>query len=217
GAADLVATPTSPRRSPPVTMSTDHTSALVHALGTGFNGQVITPDDDTYDQARTVYPGTIDRRPAVIARPSDATQVARVIAAAKETGIPLAVRGGGHSNAGHGVCDGGLVLDLSAMKAIDIDVEGRTAWASAGLTAGEYTTAVGAHGLVTGFGDAGSVGLGGITLGGGIGFLVRKHGLTVDDLLAAELVTADGEILHVDAGHHPDLFWAIRGGGGNFG
>ncbi|HLU75367.1 MAG TPA: FAD-binding oxidoreductase [Nonomuraea sp.] len=198
-------------------MSTDHTSALVHALGTGFNGQVITPDDDTYDQARTVYPGTIDRRPAVIARPSDATQVARVIAAAKETGIPLAVRGGGHSNAGHGVCDGGLVLDLSAMKAIDIDVEGRTAWASAGLTAGEYTTAVGAHGLVTGFGDAGSVGLGGITLGGGIGFLVRKHGLTVDDLLAAELVTADGEILHVDAGHHPDLFWAIRGGGGNFG
>src|SRR5690606_17359921 len=159
GAADLVATPTSPRRSPHVTLSTDHTSALVDALGTGFNGQVITPNDDTYDQARTVYPGTIDRRPAVIARPSDATQVARVIAAAKETGIPLAVRGGGHSNAGHGVCDGGLVLDLSAMKAIDIDVEGRTAWASAGLTAREYTTDSGGHGPGNRLGHAGPVGV----------------------------------------------------------
>ena len=103
------------------------------------------------------------------------------------------------------------------MKGLVIDVDGRTAWAEAGLTAGEYTNAAGEHGLATGFGDTGSVGLGGITLGGGVGYLVRKFGLTIDDLLAAEIVTADGQVLQVDADHHPDLFWAIRGGGGNFG
>src|SRR6185503_17999709 len=103
------------------------------------------------------------------------------------------------------------------MKGLDIDVDGRTAWADAGLTAGEFTTAVGAHGLATGFGDTGSVGLGGITLGGGVGYLSRKHGLTIDSLLAADVVTADGEMLRVDEQSHPDLFWAIRGGGGNFG
>jgi FAD/FMN-containing dehydrogenase len=115
------------------------------------------------------------------------------------------------------VTEGGIVLDLSDMKALEIDVEGRTAWADAGLTAAEYTTATAAHGLATGFGDTGSVGLGGITLGGGVGLLVRKHGLTTDSLLAAEVVTADGRILQVDEESHPDLFWAIRGGGGNFG
>jgi hypothetical protein len=109
------------------------------------------------------------------------------------------------------------VLDLSDMKRFEIDVERRTAWAEAGLTAGEYTAAAAAHGLATGFGDTGSVGIGGITLGGGVGYLVRKHGLTIDDLQAAEIVTADGELLYVDAGMHPDLYWAIRGGGGNFG
>ncbi|WP_018466788.1 FAD-binding oxidoreductase [Calidithermus timidus] len=109
------------------------------------------------------------------------------------------------------------MLDLRDMKALDVDVEARTAWAEAGLTAGEYTEATGAHGLATGFGDTGSVGIGGITLGGGIGYLVRKHGLTVDSLLAAEVVTADGQLLYADEEHHPDLFWALRGGGGNFG
>ncbi|WP_329093740.1 FAD-binding oxidoreductase [Streptosporangium sp. NBC_01469] len=198
-------------------MSIDRTTALVRALRREFDGRVIAPDDSGYDEARAVvYGGTADRRPVAVLRPANAAQVARVIAVARETGLPLAVRGGGHSNAGHGVCDG-LVLDLSAMKGIDIDVEGRTAWAETGLTCGEYTAAVGAHGLVTGFGDTASVGIGGITLGGGIGYLVRKHGLTVDDLLAAEIVTADGAILHVDEDRHPDLFWAIRGGGGNFG
>jgi FAD/FMN-containing dehydrogenase len=131
--------------------------------------------------------------------------------------VELAVRGGGHSLAGHSVSEGGIVLDLSAMKNVDIDVEGRTAWADGGLTAGEYTEAAGEYGLATGFGDTASVGIGGLTLGGGIGFLVRKYGLTIDDLLAAEIVTADGELLRVDAKSHPDLFWAIRGGGGNFG
>jgi FAD/FMN-containing dehydrogenase len=127
------------------------------------------------------------------------------------------VRSGGHSGAGHGVTEGGIVIDLSDMKALDIDPRRRTAWAETGLTAGEYTTAATRHGLVTGFGDTGSVGLGGITLGGGVGFLVRKHGLTIDDLLAAEVVTADGDLLYTDHETHPDLFWAIRGGGGNFG
>ena len=131
--------------------------------------------------------------------------------------MELAIRSGGHSLAGHGVSDGGIVLDLSAMRALQIDAEGRTAWAQTGLTAGEYTAAAGAYGLATGFGDTGSVGIGGLTLGGGIGFLVRKYGLTIDSLLAADIVTADGQLLRADAETHPDLFWAIRGGGGNFG
>jgi FAD/FMN-containing dehydrogenase len=182
-----------------------------------FTGRVIGPGDDGYDDARSVFYGGFDKRPAVIIRPADATEVGRVISLARDTDLELAVRSGGHSGAGHSVTEGGIVLDLSDMKALDIDVDGRTAWADAGLTAAEYTTATGAHGLATGFGDAGSVGLGGITLGGGVGFLARKHGLTIDSLLAAEVVTADGQILHVDEQSHPDLFWAIRGGGGNFG
>jgi FAD/FMN-containing dehydrogenase len=149
--------------------------------------------------------------------PVDANEVSSVVSLARETGLELAVRSGGHSLAGHGVSEGGIVLDLSALKALQIDVEGRTAWAQTGLTAAEYTTAAGAQGLATGFGDTGSVGIGGLTLGGGVGFLVRKYGLTIDDVLAAELVTADGEQLYVDAESHPELFWAIRGGGGNFG
>jgi FAD/FMN-containing dehydrogenase len=136
---------------------------------------------------------------------------------ARDSGLELAVRSGGHSPAGHSTTQGGIVLDLGAMKALDIDPDGRTAWAQPGLTAGEYTTAAAAHGLATGFGDTGSVGIGGITLAGGVGYLVREHGLTIDDLLAAELVTADGQRLRADAETHPELFWAIRGGGGNFG
>jgi FAD/FMN-containing dehydrogenase len=182
-----------------------------------ITGQIILPEDPGYDQARTVFSGAIDRRPAIIVRVADAADVARVIALARETGMELAVRGGGHSPAGHGVSEGGIVLDLSAMRALEIDAERRTAWAETGLTSGEYTAAAGVHGLATGFGDTGSVGIGGVTLGGGIGFLVRKHGLTIDQLLAADVVTADGELLRVDAENHPDLFWALRGGGGNFG
>ena len=165
----------------------------------------------------TVFYGGIDRRPAVIVRPTDASDVSQVVSLARETGLELAVRSGGHSLAGHSTTDGGIVLDLADMNALEIDPEQRTAWAQTGLTAGAYTTAAGAYGLATGFGDTGSVGIGGITLGGGIGYLVRKHGLTIDSLLAAELVTADGQLLHVDDQTHPELFWAIRGGGGNFG
>jgi FAD/FMN-containing dehydrogenase len=180
-------------------------------------GRVIGPDDSDYDQARTLFYGGFDRRPAVIVRVTYPDDVARVVELAAETGLDLAVRSGGHSVAGHSVVDGGIVLDLSGMKELEIDPNGRTAWAETGLTAGEYSVAAGAHGLVTGFGDTGSVGIGGITLGGGVGYLARKHGLTIDDLLAADVVTADGRLLRTDADHHPDLFWAIRGGGGNFG
>jgi FAD/FMN-containing dehydrogenase len=193
------------------------TGLSIPQLRTMFNGQVIASGDSDYDQARTVFYGGIDRRPAVIIRVKDADEVARVVSLARETGLPLAVRSGGHSVAGHCVADGGIVLDLSELRDLQIDVERKTAWAEAGLTAGEYTTAAGAHGLATGFGDTGSVGIGGLTLGGGVGYLVRKYGLTIDDLLAAVVVTAEGQMLHVDADTHPDLFWAIRGGGGNFG
>jgi FAD/FMN-containing dehydrogenase len=182
----------------------------------GLNGRVIAPDDPLYDEARKVFYG-IDRRPAMIVRVRDAGDVSQVVGLARETGLELAVRGGGHSFAGHSVSDWGIVLDLAEMRGLEIDAERRTAWAETGLTAVDYTTATGAHGLATGFGDAGSVGIGGITLGGGVGFLLRKHGLTIDSLLAAEVVTADGELRRVDADNDPELFWAIRGGGGNFG
>jgi FAD/FMN-containing dehydrogenase len=197
--------------------TTDSTIISIPELRDTFNGRVVTPGDPDYDQARTVFVGGIDRRPAVIVKAADTSDVARVVSLARETGLELAVRSGGHSTAGHSTTEGGILLDLSAMTALDIDVDRHTAWAQTGLTAGQYTTAAGAYGLATGFGDTGSVGLGGISLGGGIGYLVRKHGLTIDDLLAAELVTADGRLLRTDAETHPDLFWAIRGGGGNFG
>jgi FAD/FMN-containing dehydrogenase len=186
-------------------------------LAAAVDGRIITPGDAAYDRARTVFYGGFDRRPAVIVRPTDASDVSQVVSLARETGLELAVRSGGHSVAGHSTTDGGIVLDLADMTALEIDPEQRTAWAQTGLTAGEYTTAAAAYGLATGFGDTGSVGIGGITLGGGIGYLVRKHGLTIDDLLAAEVVTADGQLLQVDDRSHPDLFWALRGGGGNFG
>ena len=198
-------------------MTVVHQNSIVSDLRSVLRGRVITPDDAGYDAARTVFYGGFDRRPAAIARVADAADVARVIELARESGLELAVRGGGHSVAGHSVSEGGIVLDLGDMKGLEIDPERRVAWAEAGLTAGEYTEAAAAHGLATGFGDTGSVGIGGITLGGGIGYLVRKYGLTIDSLLAAEIVTADGRLLRVDAERHPDLFWAIRGGGGNFG
>jgi FAD/FMN-containing dehydrogenase len=183
----------------------------------GLKGRVIGPNDPAYDQARTIFLGGYDPRPALIARPLDTSDVARVIAYARERELPFSVRSGGHSGAAHSTNDGGIVLDLRDMKALEVDDASRTAWAETGLSAGEYSTTVGAHGLATGFGDTGSVGIGGITLAGGIGYLVRKHGMTIDSVLAAHVVTASGETLHVNAQSHPDLFWAIRGGGGNFG
>ena len=183
----------------------------------GIDGRVIAPDDREYDDARTLYYGGFDKRPAAIVRVADGADVRRVVLMARDGGYELAVRSGGHSLAGHGGTDGGIVLDLCAMSRIEIDPDSRTAWVEAGATALQVTEAAASHGLTIGFGDSGSVGVSGITLGGGIGFLVRKFGLTIDSLLAAEIVTADGRLLHADADRHPDLFWAIRGGGGNFG
>ena len=182
-----------------------------------LTGRVLTPGDSDYDTARTIAPGGYDRRPAVIAQVADAADVSRVIGAARESGLPLAVKSGGHSPAAHGLVDDGIVIDVSRMKGLEFDLDEGAAWAETGLTAGEYTAAAGEHGVATGFGDAGAVGVGGITLSGGVGFLVRKYGLTIDQLLAAEVVTADGEVRHVDEESDPDLFWALRGGGGNFG
>ena len=185
-------------------------------LGIDIAGRMITPGDDDYDAARQVVL-PVDARPAAIVRVAGADDVAKVIAYARETDTELAVRCGGHSGAGHSTTDGGVVIDLRDLKRLDIDAEARTAWADAGLTAGEVTTALAEHGLAVGFGDTGSVGIGGITLGGGVGYLVRREGLTIDNLLAAEIVTSDGTVRTVDAEHEPDLFWAVRGGGGNFG
>jgi hypothetical protein len=189
----------------------------ISSLRAELSGRVIAPQDDGYDEARTIFMAGFDDRPALIARPTNAAEVARVVSLARETGLPLAVRSGGHSGAGHSTTDGGIVLDVRGLKSLEIDAGTRTAWAETGLTAAEYSRAAGEHGLATGFGDTGSVGLGGITLSGGIGYLTRKHGLTIDNVLAAELVTADGDVLKVDESSNPDLFWAIRGGGGNFG
>jgi FAD/FMN-containing dehydrogenase len=152
-----------------------------------------------------------------VIRVADAKDVAAVIHVAVDGGLPLAVRSGGHSPAGHSLVEGGLVIDVSGLKTIDLDLENLAVWAGAGLTAGEYTAALAEHGLVTGFGDTASVGISGLTLGGGLGYLSRKHGLSIDSLLAAEVVIADGQVLRVDEDHYPDLFWALRGGGGNFG
>src|SRR5215207_331798 len=198
-------------------MTTAPDVATIDQLRADLDGRVIAPGDTGYDQARTVFYGGFDRRPAVIVRPADAAQVARVVSIARESGLELAVRSGGHSLAAHSVVDGGIVLDLHGLRGLEIDPQQRVAWAQTGLTAGEYTTLAAEHGLATGFGDTASVGIGGLTLGGGVGYLSRAYGLTIDDLLAAEIVTTDGEIVEVDADTDPDLFWAIRGGGGNFG
>jgi FAD/FMN-containing dehydrogenase len=187
------------------------------ALRARVHGRVLAPGDEGYDAARVVALGGIDRHPAVIVRVADTDDVREVLAFARATGLDLAVRAGGHSAAAHSVNEGGIVLDVRDLTGLEIDTDGLTAWAGAGLSAGAYTTAVGEHGLVTGFGDTGSVGISGITLGGGVGYLTRKHGLTIDMLEGAEIVTADGAVHVVDADHEPDLFWGIRGGAGNLG
>ncbi|MHC1783805.1 MAG: FAD-binding oxidoreductase [Anaerolineaceae bacterium] len=197
--------------------SGENRNLSIEQLRACLKGRVISPEDTDFDALRTVFAGGIDRRPAVITRPANTEDVVKIVMLAKETGLELAVRGGGHSSAGHGVTAGGIVLDLRDMRAIQIDENRRTAWAESGLTAGEFTSKANEYGLAAGFGDTASVGIGGITLGGGVGYLSRKYGLTIDNLLAAEIVTADGKVLQVDEKSHPDLFWAIRGGGGNFG
>ena len=199
------------------TQDTPPTRLPAEALRRSISGRVIEPGDPDYDAARQVQNAVFDRHPALIVRVASAEDVARTIAFARDAGFRLSVRGGGHGFGGRAVVDGAVVIDFREMRGIQVDPERRLAWAEAGLTAGEYTAAAAVHGLATPFGDTASVGIAGITLGGGIGYLTRKHGLTIDSLVSVELVTADGEVVIVDEASHPDLFWAIRGGGGNFG
>ncbi|HEY9010606.1 MAG TPA: FAD-binding oxidoreductase [Devosia sp.] len=186
-------------------------------LKSRISGRLVLPADTDYDKLRQVIYGGIDKHPAAIALVKTAADVADAVNYARDHGLELAVRSGGHSIAGYSLSEGGLVIDMREMNKIELDVPARTAWAEAGATAGQFTKAAEPHGLVVGFGDTGSVGLGGLVTGGGVGYLVRKLGLTIDSLLAAEVVTADGQLHKVDASNESDLFWAIRGGGGNFG
>jgi FAD/FMN-containing dehydrogenase len=183
----------------------------------GFRGDLITPDHPDYDDARAVWNGTVDRRPRLIARCSGTTDVVTAVRFARDRDLEIAVRGGGHNVAGTAVCDDGIVIDLSAMRAVSVDPVDSTALVQGGALWGDVDHQTQAHGLATTGGIVSHTGVGGLSLGGGIGWLMRKHGLTVDNLVEAEMVTADGEIARASANDHPDLFWALRGGGGNFG
>ena len=188
----------------------------IQKINTLFKGKVIFPTDPDYDEARQVFYGDIDKKPEVIIKVADRDDVKQAVLLAKEQGLELAVRSGGHSVSGYSSSNG-IVIDLRDMRKTEIDTTAKTVWVETGLTAGELTRELDEYNMVLGFGDTGSVGIGGITLGAGIGYLVRKFGLAIDNLLAAEVVTASGEILQVDENNHSDLFWALRGGGGNFG
>jgi FAD/FMN-containing dehydrogenase len=183
----------------------------------GFRGDVITPGHRDYEEARAVWNGTVDRRPGLIARCTGTADVAAAVSFARDRGLEIAVRGGGHNVAGTAVCDDGIVIDLSAMRAVSVDPVARTALVQGGALWGDVDHETQLHGLATTGGIVGHTGVGGLSLGGGIGWLMRKHGLTIDNLVEAEVVTADGEIIKASADDHPDLFWALRGGGGNFG
>ena len=186
-------------------------------LRKALQGQLVTPTDAEYDQARRVWNGTVDKRPAAIAYCSNTADVITAVNFARLHAIPVSVRAGGHNVAGSCVCEDGLVIDVSRMKEISIDRSERTARVEAGLTLGEFDTATQRFGLATTMGVNSDTGIAGLTLGGGFGKLGRKHGLACDNMISADIVTADGRLLHTSADEHPDLFWGIRGGGGNFG
>ncbi len=183
----------------------------------GFHGTLIGPEDAAYEEARNVYNGMIDRRPGLIAQVADADDVASAVRFAAAHELLLAVRGGGHNGAGLGTCDGGVVIDLSGLKGVEVDADARTAAVGGGSTWGEVDAATGEHGLATPSGIISTTGVGGLTLGGGLGHLTRKCGLAIDNLIGADVVLANGEQVRASADENPDLFWALRGGGGNFG
>ena len=177
----------------------------------------LKPDDDTYDEVRKVHNGLIDKRPAVIARCRSTADVVEAVKFGTERGLELSVRGGGHNVAGKAVTDGGLMIDLSLMRGVTVDPDARTGTAEPGATWGDFNDATHAHGLATTGGVISTTGVAGLTLGGGLGWVMGEYGLAVDNLLSVELVTAEGEMITADADNEPDLFWALRGGGGNFG
>jgi hypothetical protein len=190
---------------------------LVTQLRAGFRGTLLRPGEEGYGETRRVWNGAVDRRPGLIARCAGADDVVTAVRFARQHDLEVSVRGGGHSIAGLSVCEGGLMIDLSNMKAIRVDAQAQTAAAAGGVLWGEFDRATQAHRLATTGGVISHTGIGGLTLGGGLGHLMRKHGLTVDNLLAVDLVTAEGELRHVTEQSDPDLFWGLRGGGGNFG
>jgi FAD/FMN-containing dehydrogenase len=184
---------------------------------TGFDGRVIGPGDSAYDEARKVYNAMIDRHPGVIANPTGTSEVAQLVGFARNHGLPVAIRGGGHNGAGLGTVDDGVVIDLSLLRDIEVDPQARTVRVGGGATWGEVDRATGEHGLATPSGIISTTGVGGLTLGGGLGHLTRKFGLAIDNLLEAEVVLANGVSVKANKDENPDLFWALRGGGGNFG
>ena len=193
------------------------TATDLERLHDSIHGLVIGPDHEGYDEARSIWNGAIDRRPACIARCTGVADVVAAVRFARERELPVAVRSGGHGVGGHAICDGGLVIDLSPMQGIRVDPAGRTARAEAGVLWGKLDRETQLHGLATVGGIVTHTGIAGLTLGGGIGWLMRKHGATVDNLVSVDLVTAEGELLTASEDQNPDLFWGLRGGGGNFG
>ncbi|TCC66166.1 FAD-binding oxidoreductase [Kribbella pittospori] len=197
-------------------MTTTTTSAT-QALAGDFRGDLVSPGDPSYDEQRKVWNGSIDRRPALIARCTGAADIRAALAVARRTGLQVAVRGGGHSFPGHSTCDGGILIDLARMKGIRVDPVRRTARAQAGVLLGELDRETQAFGLATPSGIVTHTGVAGLTLGGGIGWLMRKYGLSIDNLISADVITAEGELVTASEDANGDLFWGIRGGGGNFG
>ncbi len=192
-------------------------SALVDELTGQVAGSVLRPADAGYDEARRIHNGLVDRSPAVIVRCRSAADAAAGVRFARAAGLDITVRGGGHNVAGRAVADGAVMIDLAEMKGTEVDAEARTVRAEGGLTWGELNDATAPHGLAVTGGVISTTGIAGLTLGGGLGWLMAKHGLAADNLLAAELVNATGDVLEVTEASDPDLFWALRGGGGNFG
>jgi FAD/FMN-containing dehydrogenase len=191
--------------------------ATIQQLETDFGGQLLTSDSPEYDEARELFNAMIDRRPALIARCSGVSDVMAAVRLARERGLEIAIHGGGHSAPGHSMCDGGLVVDVSPMKGVRVDPAARTAWAQAGLNWGEVDRETQAFGLAVTGGRVPSTGVAGLTVGGGSGWIERKYGFTVDSLVSVELVTADGRFVKASEDENPELFWALRGAGGNFG
>ena len=198
-----------------MTVSLDETR--LSALASSFSGNLLRPNEDGYGDARRVHNGLVDRHPALIARCLSAADASAALAFARESGLPVSVRGGGHNIAGRAVVDDGVMIDLATMKGVDVDPSARTARAGGGVVWSEFNAATAAHGLATTGGLVSTTGIAGLTLGGGLGWLMPKYGLAADNLVSVELVTASGEVLQASEESEPDLFWALRGGGGNFG
>jgi len=198
-------------------MTTTKTDRLAQFFSSGFGGAVVGPDDPDYDSARAIWNGSIDARPALIAKCRTTADIVAAVTRTRAAGVPLAVRGGGHSVAGLSTCNDGVVIDLSSMRSVEVDPDRRTASVQPGATWADLDSATAVHGLATTGGLISTTGVAGLTLGGGIGWLQRKHGLSCDNLLEADVVTADGDVLAVSDTERPDLLWGLRGGGGNFG